>query len=52
METLLPNTYTRLNQKFKLVEINPIAIGNKELLQRKIYAKNIIFLRNGFLKSL
>ena len=35
METLLTNAYTRLDQKSKLFETNSIAIGTKELLQRK-----------------
>ena len=39
METLLTNTYTRLNQISKLFKINPIASRNKELYQRNIYAK-------------
>ena len=39
METLLTNAYTRFDQKSKLFETNSIAIGTKELLQRKIYVK-------------
>ena len=37
MEPLLTNAYTRLDQKSKLFKTNLIAIGTKELLQRKIY---------------
>ena len=40
METLLTNAYTRLDKKSKLFEKNSIAIGTKELLQRKM-SKNI-----------
>ena len=39
METLLTNAYTRLDKKSKLFKTNSIAIGTKELLQRKIYIK-------------
>ena len=39
MKTLLTNAYTRLDKKSKLFEKNSIAIGTKELLQRKIYVK-------------
>ena len=39
METLVINAYTRLDQKSKLFETNAIAIGKKELFQRKIYVK-------------
>ena len=39
METFLINAYTRFDQKSKLFETNSIAIGTKELLQRKIYFK-------------
>ena len=39
METFLTNAYTRLDQKSKLSKTNSIAIGTKELLQRKIYVK-------------
>ena len=39
MGTLLTNAYTCLDQKYKLLETNSIAIGTKELLQRKIYFK-------------
>ena len=49
MEAFLANAYMRLDQKSKLFETNSIAIGTKELHQRKIY---IFFLQNGFLKSL
>ena len=41
MEALLTNTYTPLDQKSKLLETNSIAIGAKELLQEKMYVKNI-----------
>ena len=37
METILTNAYTCLGQKSKLFKTNPIAIGTRELLQRKIY---------------
>ena len=36
----------------KLFETNSIAIGTKQLLQRKIYVKNIIFLQIGVFESL
>ena len=36
MGTLLTNAYRCLDQKSKLLETNSIAIGTKELLQRKI----------------
>ena len=39
METFLTNAYTRLEQKSKLFQRNSIAVGAKELLQRKIYVK-------------
>ena len=39
METLLVSVFTHLNKKNKLLETNSIAIGTKELLQRKIYVK-------------
>ena len=54
MENLLTNAYTRLDKKSKLFEKNSIAIGTKELLQRKIYVKKhfSFFLQNGILKSL
>ena len=39
METLLVSVFTHLNKKYKLLETNSIAIGTKELLQRKIYVK-------------
>ena len=54
METLLTNAYTRLDKKSKLFEKNSVAIGTKELLQRKIYVKKhfSFFLQNGLLKSL
>ena len=53
METLLTSAFSRLYQKSKLFEINSIAIGNKKLLQRKIYVKkrHFIFYKD-FLKSL
>ena len=41
MEALLTNTYTPLDQKSKLLETNSIATGAKELLQEKMYVKNI-----------
>ena len=47
METLVINAYTRLDQKSKLFETNAIAIGKKELFQRKIYVKK----RHFFLKN-
>ena len=47
METLATNAYTRLDQKSKLFETNAIAIGKKELFQRKIYVKK----RHFFLKN-
>ena len=37
MEAFLANAYMRLDQKSKLFETNSIAIGTKELHQRKIY---------------
>ena len=43
METVLTNTYTRLDQKSKLFEKNSIAIGTEELLQRNIYIKETSF---------
>ena len=43
METVLTNAYTCLDQKSKLFETNYIAIGTKELLQRKIYVKETSF---------
>ena len=43
METLLANAYTRLDEKSKLLETSSIAIGTKELLQKKIYVKNIFY---------
>ena len=53
METLATNAYTRLDQKSKLFETNAIAIGKKELFQRKIYVKKRHFvLQNSILKSL
>ena len=52
METLLTNAYTCLNKKSKLLETNSIAIGTKELLQKKSMSKNIFFLQNSNLKSL
>ena len=39
MGTVLTNTYTHLDQKSKPFETNSIAIGTKEILQRKIYIK-------------
>ena len=39
METLPTTAYTTLGQKSKLFETNSMAIGIKELLQRKIYVK-------------
>ena len=44
METLLTNTYTHLDQKSKVVKTNSIAIGKRELLQRKICARKHHFL--------
>ena len=35
METVLANAYTHLDQKSKLFKTNSIAIGTKELLQRR-----------------
>ena len=53
METFLANAYKCLDKNCKLFKATSIAIGNKELLQRKIYAKkNFIFLQNGILESL
>ena len=43
METLLTNASTHLDQKYKLFETNSIAIGTKELLQRKNYIKKYHF---------
>ena len=51
-ETVLTNAYACLDRKSKLFETNLIAIETKELLQRKIYVKNVIFLQNGILKCL
>ena len=53
METILTNTYTRLDQKSKLFETISIAIGTKELLQRKIYVtETSFFLEDCILKRL
>ena len=54
METVLTNAYTHLHKKSKLFKTNSIAIGTKELLQRKVYVKetSFFFLQNGILKSL
>ena len=52
METLPTNTYTHVDQTSNLLEINSVAIGNKELLQRKIYVKKRHFLQSDILKSL
>ena len=41
MKTLLTNAYTGLGQKSKAFKTNSITIRTKELLQRKIYIKNI-----------
>ena len=43
METVLTNTYTRLDKKSKLFETNSIAIGTEQLLQRNIYIKETYF---------
>ena len=45
MKTVLTNAYICLDQKSKLLETNSVAIATKELLQNKIYAKNIIFYK-------
>ena len=50
METILTNAYTCLDQKSKLFKTNSLAIATKELLQRKIYVKNIIFYKIKFWK--
>ena len=42
METLLTNAYTCLDEKSKLFETSSIAIGTKELLQKKIYVKKYL----------
>ena len=42
METLLTNAYASLDQKSKLFKTNSIAIGTKELLQKKSTTKNVI----------
>ena len=53
METLLTNAYTCLNEKSKLFETSSVAIGTKELLQKKkIYVKKYLLLQNDILKSL
>ena len=41
MKTLLTNAYTCLGQKSKPFKTNSITIRTKELLQTKIYIKNI-----------
>ena len=43
METFLANAYKCLDKNCKLFKATLIAIGNKELLQRKIYAKKTSF---------
>ena len=43
METVLTNAYTHLHKKSKLFKTNSIAIGTKELLQRKVYVKETSF---------
>ena len=43
METVLRNAYTCLGQKSKPFKSNSIAIGTKELLQRKIYVEKCDF---------
>ena len=47
METVLTNAYTCLGQKSKPFKTNSIAIGTKELLQRKIYVKKRHFFTKG-----
>ena len=43
METVLTNAYTYMGQKSKLFKTNSIAIGTRELLQRKIYFRKCYF---------
>ena len=50
METLLAIAYTHLDKKSQPFKTNSIAIGTKELRQRKIYVKKHFFLQNGILK--
>ena len=51
METLLTNAYASLDQKSKLFKTNSIAIGKKELLQKKSTTKNVIlFTKQHFEK--
>ena len=52
METVLKNTYTCLDQKSKLFKTNSIAIGTKELLQRKIYIKKHYFFTKWYFEKL
>ena len=49
-ETVLTNAYACLDRKSKLFETNLIAIETKELLQRKIYVKNVIFFTKWHVK--
>ena len=44
METLLTNAYTRLDEKSKLFETSSVAIGTKELLQKKSLCQKISFI--------
>ena len=43
MGTLLTNAYTRLDKKANIFETNSVAIGTKELLQKKSTSKNAFF---------
>ena len=52
MESLLTNAYTRLDEKSKLFETSSVAIGTKELLQKKIYIKKYVLLQNDILENL
>ena len=50
METLLAIAYTHFDKKSQPFKTNSLAIGTKELHQRKIYVKKHFFLQNGILK--
>ena len=52
METLLTNPDTLLDKKSKLFETNSVAIGTKELLQKKSTSQKRLFLQNDTLQSL
>ena len=49
METLLTNFYTRLDENSRLFETNSLAIGTKELRQKKSSSKNAFLYKMTFI---